>query len=480
MRPTNRFKALLAAAAFVSVTTGCEVVNPGPVADEYMTLPAAQQGFVNGSLQRLTRAVGNTTYSSAALAAREIFPGGQTGSYGFSASQQAGNMGNWGDSGQYPDAQQARWIAEEAIRQFEARGDVAPAIMVQAYVFAGLANRFLGEGWCWGVVDGGPLFPGKEYFKRAETWFTKALAITSAADKWKYAALGGRASSRLWLEDFDGAIADAKQVPTSFAYFQEMDFSKGGDTGTRNHIMWGNASAPYRSWTVNFTIFKDYYTQTGDPRTPWQDFPAVSDRLCVGSLSGYGRVPCTQQTKYLTQDDDIRLVSGPEMRLVEAEALLAKGDANWPAAMALINALRISYKSNLTGRPQLSPYTVTNSTEAWAALKRERGIELWQEGRRYADLRRWQPLFGPNHTTQAWPKGGVGGPEGDPSLPDFASVMTNKTNNLFTQNQRGRPHGSLTSWADNGEVYPRELCYNVSANERTTNPNLASDTDEQP
>jgi hypothetical protein len=58
--------------------------------------------------------------------------------------------------------------------------------------------------------------------------------------------------------------------------------------------------------------------------------------------------------------------------------------------------------------------------------------------------------------------------------------MTNKTNNLFTQNNRGRPHGSLTAWADNGEIFPRELCYNVSANERTTNPNLITGLDEQP
>jgi hypothetical protein len=218
---------------------------------------------------------------------------------------------------------------------------------------------------------------------------------------------------------------------------------------------------------VRFTFFDEYFTETGDPRTPWTDFPAVSDRLCVGSLQGYGRVPCTQQQKYLTQDDDIRLASGAEMRLLEAEALLAQSDANWPQAMQLINDLRTSHNSVHTGEA-LAPWTANNAMDAWTMLKRERGIELWLEGRRFADLRRWQPLFGVGFETQKWPAGGVGGPQGHPELPDFAAVMNNKTNNIFTTNLRGRE-------AVDDEPYPRELCYNISNTERNTNNNIADD-----
>jgi hypothetical protein len=441
-----------------------------------MTLPASQQGFVNGSMERLVRLTGYGAYYFG-LPAREVFPGGQTGSYGANITQQAGNFGGtpeWNSSGingaSYNTAQQARWIAEEAIRQFEARGDVTPAIMVQAYTWAGYANRILGDNWCYGAIDGGPLIPGSDYHRRANDWFTKAIAI-APNDATKNAALAGRAQTRLWLEDFAGAIADARLVPGNYVLNLEMDFSKGGNVEQRNHVQWANSNSPYRSWTVRFTDQDEYFTQTGDPRTPWTNFAAAADRLCVGSLQGYGRVPCTMQTKYATQDDDIRLASGAEMRLIEAEALLAQGDANWQQALTLINGVRTSYTS-VTTRTPLTPHIATNAAETWRVLKRERGYELWLEGRRMSDLRRWQPLFGPDHTTQKWPRGGVGGPQGHADLPNFESRMTNAANNIFTQNPRGRPQ------LEGGAQFPRELCFNISNQEANTNPNIPDREDE--
>ena len=466
----RRASQVLSLALVAGLAAGCEVVNPGPVADEYMSLPASQQGFVFGSMERLTRVIGNQAYTTS-LASREIFPGGQTGSYGHSISGQAGNFGGWNSSGEYNTAQQARWIAEEAIRQFEARRDVPASIMVQAYTWAGYANRVLGDYWCMGSIDGGPEIAGVEYHRRANDWFTKAIAV-APNDATRFAALAGRAQTRLWLEDFAGAIADARLVPRAFTFNLEMDFSKGGNTAQRNHVMWANSNSPYRSWTVRFTDQDEYFTQTGDPRTPWTQFAATADRLCVGSLQGYGCVPCTMQQKYLTQDDDIRIASGAEMRLLEAEALLAQSDANAPAALALINAVRTSYTSTTTRAP-LVAYTAATAADTWRVLKRERGYELWLEGRRAADLRRWQPLFGPQHVTQKWPRGGVGGPQGHPDLPNFESRMTNPTNNIFTQYPRGRPQ------LRDDQEFPRELCYNISDQERNTNPNIL-DTDEEP
>jgi hypothetical protein len=438
----GRSSAALAAALCVLLGTGCEVTNPGPVDDAYIALPASQSAFVNGAQNRLTQGLGNLAYS-VALPAREIFPGGQTGNYGHSVAQQAGAF-TWSESGQYATIQQARWIAEEAIRKFKELGNATPANMVMAYLWAGYSNRVLGENWCDAVFDGGPIEPGSAYMKRAEEHFTNAISI-APDNNTRMAALAGRAQVRMWQENWTGAVADAGLVPSSYVFWLEQDFSKSGNGNTRNHIYWAAASMAYRSYTVRFTYYDQYYTDTGDPRTPWRDYSFVPAVYCTASLVGFGQVPCTQQLKYKTQDDDIRLASGKEMRLIEAEALLVAG--NYPAAMAKINELRTSYVSDKT-KAALQPWTASSLVEAWTVLKRERGIELWLEGRRMGDQRRWEPIVGQPKTP------------GSLELPNFEARST-----LFTQYPRGRP-------VTFGTTAPLVLCYNISNTERNTNPNI--------
>jgi starch-binding outer membrane protein, SusD/RagB family len=211
---------LVAGALVVTLgTTGCEVSNPGPLADDALTEnPLAQQGLVNGAKERLNQAVGWLTYSTA-LIAREIFPGGQTGSYGHTIQQQAGSH-DWnasGPNGEYNDAQQARWISEEAIRRLTEIANVNPLYLWQARIWAGYANRVLGENWCESVIDGGPLEDGSKYFERAVAHFTEAIAV-APHDTLKRAAYAGRAQARMWLKDWTGAAADAALVPDNFVF----------------------------------------------------------------------------------------------------------------------------------------------------------------------------------------------------------------------------------------------------------------------
>jgi hypothetical protein len=75
------------------------------------------------------------------------------------------------------------------------------------------------------------------------------------------------------------------------------------------------------------------------------------------------------------------------MLLIRAEAQLR--DGNWEQAMTLINDLRAEVPNDNTGDTGVVERSAGNEMEAWGHLKRERMLELWLEGRRMGDRRRW-------------------------------------------------------------------------------------------
>jgi hypothetical protein len=118
------------------------------------------------------------------------------------------------------------------------------------------------------------------------------------------------------------------------------------------------------------------------------------------------------------------------MRLLEAEALLIQG--NWSAAMDLINRVRTRNVSDIDQQP-LAAWVATSSEEAWTFLKRERAVELWLEGRRWGDQRRWQDNNAP----------------GVLDWPDYEARTS-----IFTDNERSR-------------------CWGIPNAERNANPRVA-------
>lgn len=395
-----------AALALLSLlAAGCEVTNPGPVQDEFLSDRTSWDALVNGARRQLLLG-GNDIFYETAIVSREVMPGGNTGAYGFAVEILFGAL-PWDIGGDaWSTVQQARWIAESAVHRFVDENAIPVAerprskTLANAYLWAGYANRVLGEYTCEAVFDGGAAESYSKHFERAQTQFSKALEIAVAAsdDNLKYAALGGRAQVRMWLKDWAGAVADAKQVPTAFTWVLPADDQA---PNTRNAIYFGNAGAPYRSYSVWRTFFHTYYPATGDPRAKWvtnASFPYANS-----ALPGWGQVPFVNQVKYRGPADGFPLAKGTEMRLVEAEALLNAGD--WQNAMVLINALRARYVSDTTGKP-LEAYVATSLNDAWKYLKRERGIELWLEGRRLGDMRRWR----------------VNNTPGDLELPNFKAV----------------------------------------------------------
>jgi hypothetical protein len=378
----------------VAATWACDttVTNPGPVRDEFLVdtnIYFAAISMVNGAGRALGEGMNWVGYTGAAVA-REIHPAGSTGSFGITPRWQNGEL-NATDADlndHWNRAQRARWLAEETIRRLLAPGAPPPGrqltvaqyynLLQLAYVYAGFANRLLGENMCDAVFDGGTVQPNSEYFTRAEEHFTQAIAITGGTPATilaqAQAAYAGRAAVRVHLGKWTEAIADAGQVP--IAYVMNMPYYNLGEDAQRNRIAWAIGNTPYRAHTQWNTWQYDYRTATNDPRI------AITITTMQGdaAIECCGRVPFYPEAKHSTSASPIRLTSGREMRLIEAEAKLRAGD--WPEAMTSINQVRTAAGAGTI--------TAVDLTDAWRLLKRERGIELWLETRRLGDLRRWQ------------------------------------------------------------------------------------------
>ena len=373
----------LGLAGFVSACQ-LDVTNPGPVEAEVLESAKALPAVVNGAGRDVAEALNWLAYTGGAVS-REIFPGGSTGSFGITPRQQAGKLADDDGNDWWNQAQRARWTAESAVdRVKEVLGSTASnsVQLAQALIWAGFANRLLGENFCDGVINGGPLQPYTVYLERAEANFTEAITVAGAANNANLvsAATAGRASVRLDRNNLAGAQTDAAGIANTFAYRMPYYTT---DLDQYNRVYWASANQPYRAHTVWNTFYDAYRKQTRDPRVPFDSsLTVLVGDAAVGNL---GRVRWYFQTKYPAQTSPINLVTGWEMRLLEGEVKLAAGDV--PGAMALVNAHRVSLG--------LTPWTATTVADAWTALKRERGIELWLEGRRLGDFRRWQALNRP-------------------------------------------------------------------------------------
>lgn len=355
------------------------VTNPGPVRDVDLDDPAAQRPLVTGASAALSSALWRVSFVGAEVS-REYVQGGRI--FTTKLPTTAGQLTRDDVSSAFwNQSVRARWIAEDVVRRLRENdpGFENSGVAAEALVYAGFANRLLGENFCEAVIDNGPPEPGSTYFERAVAHFTEAITIAEAAGEADVAttARAGRATARVHLDDWAGAVDDAQSVDADFVFQAEYHTT---ELEQFNQIYWSNANQPFRTHSVIGTFYEDYYRETGDPRVAWGEDPEVP-------TAEISTVPWLFQLKYASRDADVDLVSGRELRLIEAEALLRQDDAE--GAVAILNELRGSIESEIDGSPIPLYPTLASLDEAWEYLKRERGIELWLEGRRLGDLRRW-------------------------------------------------------------------------------------------
>jgi hypothetical protein len=427
----------------IATAAACDtnVSNPGPVQDEFLAgdnIYGAANALVSGAGRGVGSGLNWVAYTGAAIT-REVHPAGSTGSFGITNRWQNGELS--ADDTDLNDhwelTNRGRWLAEEAVRRLVEAEPPGPgqaltvnqynAVLQLARLYAGFANRILGENMCEAVFDGGPAQANREYFLRAEDHFTKALEITTGAVAAQTtAAYAGRAAVRVYLDKWTEAVDDAGRVPIGFVF--NMPYYNIGEDAQRNRIFWASGNSresgsAYRAHTQWNTWHRDYKIATNDPRVPIDSTTLVGD----AAIGCCGRVPFYPEAKHRNSQAPIRLASGREMRLIEAEAHLRNNDP--VAAMASINQARTAAGAGTI--------TATDQTDAWRLLKRERGIELWLEGRRLGDRRRWAAASTPGAL--------------DPlEVPGAASSPTREPSHLARQ----------------------DLCFPIPPSERQTNPNL--------
>lgn len=387
VRERSKAAASLVVAALMIITTSAcdfEVTNPGPVPDRFLDNPEAHEALVTGATRDFAEAMGYMALTTGGVT-REIHAGGNVCNYGITALQTVGILGgdDWEEycSPIWNLSHRARWVAEDGIRRFEevlepTEFETDPNA-AELLLLVGYSNRLLGENMCFAVIDGGPKQPSTVHLERAEAAFTRAAEIAAGLGlpHEETAAMAGRASVRVGLGDWDGALADAAMVPDGFVHAIEY---QAAEPAQNNRLWRANANEPNRTHTVWNTVYEEYYPASGDPRTPWGSDP--EQPYGDAAVGGYGQVPWLFQLKYDDPTSPIDVSSGREMRLIEAEASLRAGDV--AAAMAILNERRASL-----GLAELEAETVD---EGWTHLKRERGVELWIEARRLGDLRRWK------------------------------------------------------------------------------------------
>ena len=355
-----------------------DVNNPGAYDDDDLNLRSALAPLVVGMSFDLSRAM-DAVLQNSSIMGDDLYHGG---SYGPQGLFNRGVIAKEDVNGMWGDMHRARWVAEQGIVRIKEVLDTAyesSALAARANIYAGFANRLLGEHVCDAVIDGGGREDFMIHFQRADSQFTEALRIlnnvtpVALRDSLRRAAYGGRASVRAWQDRWTDAAADAANVPINYVF---NAFFSTNTPAENNDLVFETNNR------LEYTVYSTQWAQVfRDPRVPWDTVKTTSGAVQVGQD---GRTPFFRQRKYNGLGADVPLTKGAEMLMLRAEGALRAGDS--VAALGFLNQSRAFYST--TANP-LPPLAMTSIAALWPIFQKERAATLWMEARRFWDLRRW-------------------------------------------------------------------------------------------
>jgi starch-binding outer membrane protein, SusD/RagB family len=489
--------AAAAIAGLAVLAAGCDLTTPNPAEIEDadirnpVILPALLTGAESDYGRGLTQlGGGGLAIAGAVLTDELVHSGSWVGLEGPS----------WGLAGDHWVEAQSRWsepsrgrfttehaieVGSEILRDMMGEDPEAHAGIARLTFFAGMANRALGDNFCHVVFDGGPLQPYTDAYPRAIAHFENAIrrannriAAVQADPELEAGEIQSRVDAMERIIDAsNGAIAQTYLLMASegmgdqywnlaaqHAGLVDTDFQfsftmVSGDRNSNRIPAWTRSRTETTMWQTPFAewgLNVDDVERGGDPRVAYET-PMDGDEY---ERAHDNRRPAWMQRKYTSVGNNLPLVKGTEMRLIEAEVALAQnGDIQ--TVVDKINEIRLYHNETAPAwwREMLGPdplpmvEPVSSVPEAWVTLMKERGIELYLEVRRLSDIRRWQTTPGREYVDR----------------------------NVF-RNVR-RDSGLSDPWTDplvwvyerelgETEIPPHEMCLQVSRDEKASNPNI--------
>jgi starch-binding outer membrane protein, SusD/RagB family len=408
--------AVIATAACNDLTTLTQS-NPAALSAAAVYTPANAQLFTNGAISDFECAFSRYVVGSGLLMDElsNSFSSGSNFDYDARRNPTNGSYGTGACAGNqqppiYTTLSVARRAADTAVARLKEFKDTQmPAgvnrskLIGQAYAYAGFSIVLLGEGMCSAAINVGPELTPAQLFAEAKIRFDSSIAYATAgsdAATVSFATLG-RARTQLDLGNTAAAGTDAAVVPAGFIVNMSSDALNIRRENYPflfiNQNSWATIDVSFRGLTVN---------------------GAPDPRVAVTNTGKNGTVTGTQiwtADKYPTLGSVMPIARYAEAQLIVAEAKLAANDLT--GAVAAINAARATHAG-------LQAYDGTGQTAAQlkTQLIEERRRELFLEGHRLGDIRRYAIPLAPAAGTAYTLGGGLYGSQSCFPIPDVEKI----------------------------------------------------------
>ncbi len=402
--------AVLLVAACTDITS-LQQSNPGQLSSATVFVPSNADLIVNSSkgdfdcafnsyivasgvfVDELANAISST--ASTDLDRRTITSGSPYGTSGCAAQQLAGS---------YTPLAVARASNDTAVAHLQGWTDAQvpnrSKLIGVASAYAGYSLVLLGEGMCSAAINSGPELTPAQLFAEAKTRFDAAIAAATQANDTKTLGLArlGRARTLLNLAQPAAAAADAALVPAGF----EVDIDHDAVQPRRQNLVFVHTQLG--NYSAVDTSIQNRFAASRDPRI------AVTS---TGKLGSDNKTSLVYPNKDAAATSLQAIAKYSEAQLIIAENNVATG--NLAGAVTIINALETA-----AGQPAFNPSPL-NATTVMAQIVEERKRELFLEGHRLGDLRRYSLPVLPVAGT-AFPTGGTYSAQACFPLPDVERI----------------------------------------------------------